>query len=188
MAACSPNVETILSLTTYAQETSEWCWAASGETIMADLGHGVAQSQLAHDDMDPKSEACSSTFCDKPPAIGDPCVHSGWPDFEKHGFSSQHTTSAALTWDEIKQQLSDAPNCGHTPFAMTWKWPGGGGHMMVVKGYSEVDGEKYVYVFDPWWPCVGAEVKMPYDYYVQEAGHHTHWNDYYGVRYTGTKT
>ena len=26
---------------------------------------------------------------------------------------------------------------------------------------------------------------VTYDYYVAVAGHHTHWDDYYNIRYTG---
>jgi hypothetical protein len=34
----------------------------------------------------------------------------------------------------------------------SWEWNGGGGHAMVVKGYSTIGANKWVIVANPWGP------------------------------------
>ena len=102
-----------------------------------------------------------------------------------YGFSFDKTTNAALSWDDLKEQVSDEKNCCKTPFCFSWKWNGGGGHMMVVKGYVTVAGTNYVVILDPWAPCYGDEKIITYDAYVENPGIYTHWDDYYNITYTG---
>lgn len=93
----------------------------------------------------------------------------------------------ALTFSQIKSQIY----CKKKPVAFSWHWPGGGGHMMVVKGYFTVNGVQYVDVNDPE-PYTdlntltgGTETVMTYADYVSRTGDHTHWNDYYNITYKG---
>jgi len=57
--------------------------------------------------------------------------------------------------------------------------------MMVAKGYVTLAGTNYVVILDPGPQCVGDEYIRTYDYYVASLGHHTHWDDYYDITYTG---
>lgn len=187
---CKPAVIGSLPVQLHSQETGMWCWAASGQMIMHYLGHDVSQCVQANNRFG-RTDCCSIDLCPAPtepaPAWPNPCncVCGGWPEFGKYDFSSKHTTNAALSWDDLKNQVSDAPNCKRRPFAFSWHWPGGGGHMMVVKGYVTLAGTDYVVILDPWAPCAGDERIITYDYYVESAGHHTHWDDYYDIEYTG---
>lgn len=176
-ACCSPPVEESLGVTLRPQETSMWCWAASGQMVMEYLGTNVAQCTQANNRFG-RTDCCNS------PTPG-ACVVGGWPEFGKYGFSFETTSNAALSWDDLKDEIADATNCGRRPFAFTWHWPGGGGHMMAAIGYRTVDGVNFVEVNDPWAPNVGDHRFDTYDYYVESAGHHTHWDDYYRVRSTG---
>jgi Papain-like cysteine protease AvrRpt2 len=171
-----------LPVTLHAQETSMWCWAASGQMVMHYLGHNVSQCVEANNRFN-RSD-CPCTQCTNP-VSNPPCVEGGWPEFGKYGFTFLTTSNAPLTWDQLRREVANARYCGKRPFAFSWHWPGGGGHMMVVNGYVTVEGTNYVAILDPWAPCQGDTRIITYDFYNTSPGDHTHWDDYYNVRYTG---
>jgi len=56
--------------------------------------------------------------------------------------------------------------------------------MMVAIGYSEIAGERYVMIPDPWPPNEGSGNQLiPYDAYVNPSDG-THWRDYYSIERT----
>src|SRR6185437_16097528 len=131
----------------------------------------------------------SQTNCCTNPLPETACDHGGWPQFDRHGLSFRTTNNAPLSWDEVKSQLGprdQANPCGFTPFAFTWHWPGGGGHMMVAIGYQTVNGVNYVQVHDPLAVNVGNTRFITYENYVSgvndEGVTYTHWNDYYDIK------
>jgi hypothetical protein len=168
-SCCTPNA-TIGSqpVTLYPQQTSMWCWAASGEMCMNFLGANVQQCDEANKEFG-RTDCCNSP-------VPNDCVNGGWPEFDKYGFTADVTSDAPLSFDEIKKQIY----CYKKPVAFSWHWTGGGGHMMVITGYFVVDGVQYVTVNNPWAPNVGAQEVYTYDKYVSGTDH-THWNDYYNI-------
>lgn len=150
------------------QRTNMWCWAASGEMIMDFLGTNVTQCDQANRRFG-FTECCNATVPSR-------CVKGGWPEFSKYGYRSSRTSGTALTWDQIVHQIS----VRRVPIAFSWKWNGGGGHMMVAYGYAIVDGKRYVLIHDPWPPNVGASKSIPYDEYVAGTNY-THWDDFYDI-------
>lgn len=150
------------------QETNMWCWAASGEMVMDYLGVNVTQCDQANKRLG-KSNCCMSP-------VPNDCVQGGWPEFDKFGFTFAKTNSTPLTWEQIVEQIDVLK----APFAFTWAWTGGGGHMMVIYGYAEIGGIRYVMVHDPWPPGVGATRTITYDDYVSGPDY-SHWDDYYDV-------
>lgn len=181
-ACCKPALVGSLPVQLHPQETGMWCWAASGQMIMDYLGRDVSQCTQAN--LRFNRSDCPCTQCTSP-VSNPPCVWGGWPEFDKYNFTFKRTTNAALTWEQVREQISNQPNCKRRPFAFTWHWPGGGGHMMVAKGYLTLEGTNYVVMLDPWAPCRGDERIITYDYYVESPGHHTHWDDFYDITYTG---
>lgn len=163
-----------LSVPLYPQETRMWCWAASGEMVMHYSGTDVDQCTQANNRFG-RSDCCTITLCPTP-VSSHACVSGGWPEFSKYGFSYNTTSDAALSWSTVKSQISN-----DKPFCVTWHWPGGGGHMMVAIAYMRKEGENYVGINDPWSPCNGDFYWVTYDFYDEQTGHHTHWNDYYDV-------
>jgi hypothetical protein len=192
-ACCTPGLVSDLPVVLRPQETSMWCWAASGQMVMEYLGTNVAQCTQANNEFgrtDCPCDQCGSspvseTLVDaNGNVINTPCVQGGWPEPDKYGFSFLRTSSAALSWDDLRREL--APECNKRPFAFSWAWldrngnPDGSGHMMVAKGYTTLEGFNYVSILNPWSPCSGDLKVIPYDVYVEQPGDHIHWDDFYG--------
>ena len=165
---CSPEIANTKSVALRPQETSMWCWAASGEMVMDFLGVNVSQCDEANKRFG-RSDCCNN------PVPGD-CINGGWPEFDRYNFTFKRTSDAPLSWVQIREQVF----CKQKPFAFSWHWSGGGGHMMVVRGYMTVDGINYVYINDPWAPNVGDQKISPYTAYVSGSGY-THWDDFYDI-------
>jgi len=166
---CIPKSEKTLPVTLLSQETEKWCWAASGEMIMQYMGASLQQCDEANKRFG-RTDCCNTRPSD--------CVNGGWPEFDKYGFTSSHTSNAALSWDQIKRQIY----CKGKPFAFSWKDAPfiGGGHMMVATGYTTFDGINWVYVNNPEPWGVGSTELIPYETYVS-GPLYTHWDDYYDV-------
>lgn len=164
--SCTPQDNLTLSVPLRAQQTSYWCWAASGQMVMNFLGGSVVQCDEASKNFG-RSDCCNT------PTPGN-CIQGGWPQPDKYGFTADHTTDAALTWDQVRNQIY----CQKKPFAFSWHWTGDGGHMMVAIGYSTVGANQYVEVNNPWPPNVGDHYTHTYADYVSGLDH-THWDDYY---------
>ena len=171
---CRPN-PTIGSqpVNLHAQQTSMWCWAASGQMVMEFLGVSVTQCDEANKRFG-KSSCCNSPTPNE-------CVNGGWPEFDKYGFTFQKTSDSPLTWGNVQDQIF----CQRKPFAFAWHWNGGGGHMMVATGYAVIGGVNYVAVNNPWPPpdgnsAGGDQYLTTYADYVSGSDH-THWDDYYNV-------
>lgn len=165
-----------LAVTLRSQETSMWCWAASGQMAMQFLGGSPTQCTQANNRFG-RTDCCTIQRCPNPVA-SHACVTGGWPEFSRYGFSSNVTSNAALSWDEMWNQI----NCLRKPVAYSWAWTGGGGHMMVVRGAQiQQDGTRMVQINDPWAPCTGDTRWITYNAYVSLAGSYTHWNDYYNI-------
>jgi len=176
-ACCNPSLVATVDVPTLPQQASNWCWAASGEMTMKYFGRDVQQCVEAN------REFGLTTCCQDNSGS---CNNGGWPEYGKYNFTASETSDHALTWDQVQSQIY----CAKKPFAFSWHWPGGGGHMMVAKGYLVVNNIKYVDVNDPE-PYTnlntitgGTETIMTYDRYVSDTDH-THWNDFYDITYKG---
>jgi hypothetical protein len=110
------------------------------------------------------------------------CINGGWPEYAKYGFTFDKTSNAALSWKDLKNEIY----CRKKPFAFSWHWDGGGGHMMVATGYVQIGEVAYVAVNNPWPPTGGTREIVTYDTYVGNAAmDHTHWDDFYNITYKG---
>jgi hypothetical protein len=174
-----------LGVTLFPQETSMWCWAASAQMIVTFLGRPVTQCAQASARFKPLQ--CPCNLCQSPVATA--CDQPGWPDFDSLGFHALRTSGAPLSWEQLTQQLCSVPGCRNAPLAFSWQYEGGGGHMMVAKGYSvSPSGGRFVEILNPMAedePCVGAEDLIPYDTYRAVPGRHSHWDDFYDITATG---
>ena len=92
----NPNIGS-QSVNLHAQQTSMWCWAASGQMVMEFLGVSVTQCDEANKRFG-LNDCCNS------PAPNH-CVNGGWPEFDKYGFTFQKTSDAPLSWEGVKSQI-----------------------------------------------------------------------------------
>jgi hypothetical protein len=178
-ACCTVGIITVLPVTLDGQQTGMWCWAASGQMTMNYI-HPASNVQ--------QCDEANRRF-GRPDCCGNPvpsgCVNGGWPEYDKYNFKADVTSNVALTW----AQLTDQIFCQKKPFAFSWHWNGGGGHMMVATGYQTLNGVNYVWVNNPWPPgsttsSGGVTEIDTFDTYVGAASQgHTHWNDYYNISY-----
>jgi len=176
-ACCNPPLVATVDVPALPQQASNWCWAASGQMTMRYFGQNIAQCTQANNRFG-LSGCCNNN--------GGSCNNGGWPEYEKYGFTATQTADTALTWAQVRSQIY----CWKKPVAFSWHWNGGGGHMMVLKGYITLNNVQYVDVNDPL-PHTslqtlsgGTETIMTYARYVSDTGH-THWNDYYNITYGG---
>jgi Papain-like cysteine protease AvrRpt2 len=174
---CNPPLVATVDVPTMPQQADSWCWAASAQMTMKYFNHDVAQCTQANNRFGMGS-CCTSN-------LGS-CDNGGWPEYQKYNFTFAKTSQAPLSWEDVQSQIY----CKKKPFAFSWAWTGGGGHMMVVKGYLVVNNVKYVDVNDPE-PFTdlntafgGTETVMTYARYVSDTDH-THWDDFYDLTYTG---
>lgn len=163
-----------LNVPQYGQQTNMWCWAASGEMIMTYLGKAVAQCAEANQLFGMKN------CCNSPTPSA--CAKGGWPQWPAWGFSASDTTwGKALTFAQLKGQIDS-----NKPVGFSWGWTGGGGHYMVVRGYTLIGTSQYVIINDPW-PWNPNKLKgggtrtISYAEYVSVAGNHVHWKDQYNI-------
>jgi hypothetical protein len=189
-SCCKPLVSETLPVTLRAQEESNWCWAASGEMVSEFITGGNVQQCAEVNRRYGRNDCCNNPT----PAA---CNRTGWPDdlLTAAGLTWTRTTDSALSLAMVKSQISRQSSCWARPFAFTWRWTNGGGHMMVARGYRvlELRGVKFgeftlpglkidmVQVNNPLPVDVGTVEWVTYANYVSGAGH-THWHDYHSIR------
>lgn len=181
----TPRAQT-LNLDLIAQETNNWCWAASAQMLMRYIGNvNVAQCVQANDRFG-RTDCCQSP-------VPNSCIQPSWPDMPRYGFSQG--TGGALSWDAVRRELANGGPYRGRPFGFSWGWlsrdamgtlrPNGSGHMMVAVGYFDGPSGRWVEVHDPWPPNVGDHRFDLYDFYVADPASHVHWTDFFNIRYTG---
>ena len=168
IATCQLPTSATLPVRLSSQELDNWCWAASGQMVMKNLGQDVSQCSQANDYF-------HLTGCCPTANAGDGCNQGGWPEFGKHQIRFERL-SGALSFSELQKQIF----CRKQPVAFSWKWTGGGGHMMVAMGYATVNGTNFVEVNDPWKPNEGSHYFVTYEEYVSAPNNHDHWDDFFG--------
>jgi hypothetical protein len=172
IGCCPPYEESkVLAVTLWPQETSQWCWAASGQMCMDFLGNNLSQCTQANNRFG-RNDCCNSP-------TPNACVVGGWPEFNKYNFTSKNTIDAPLSWDKIRSEI----DCNNRPITYTWHWPLKSGHMVTVIGYSvgKCSGERFLHINDPSPPNVGSKYTITYDAYVAGSPGSSHWNDYYEI-------
>jgi hypothetical protein len=158
------------------QQQSNWCWAASGQMTMNFIH--PASAVVQGDEANKRLGRTDCTNSSVPAA----CNQTGWPEFEKYDFETARTDDAALSWADLRSEIG----CYKRPYAFSWHWSGGGGHMMVVRGYMTLFDYQYVLVNNPLPVNQGEFEVITYERYVD--GPNTgdsHWDDFHRIKYVG---
>ncbi|SFK48433.1 C39 family peptidase [Lysobacter sp. cf310] len=132
----------VLNVPLHMQEHSNWCWAASATMILQYHGRPLAQCTFVNKAFNINYACGNSTFYWNSPAnqgnwnyyVDDHMNYywGGMRFYQQNGYLSQA---------DLQYRIN-----ANKPFIMSWRWSNGGGHDVVVKGYSG----SYVYFNDPW--------------------------------------
>lgn len=124
-----------LNITMQAQQKTNWCWAAGGNTIATFLGRTYSQNQFCNAAFGRNQ----NTECPNNQAtLGN--VQSGlrWA-----GINPGSYVTGWLRYPTVQAEI----NAGR-PVETRIQWSNGGGHMHVLYGYD--DASSWVYWGDPW--------------------------------------
>ncbi|GGY14219.1 hypothetical protein GCM10010299_18840 [Streptomyces tanashiensis] len=124
-----------LNITMQAQQKTNWCWAASGNTIATWYGRNYSQNQF-----------CNAAFnrqqgydCPNNQAtLGNVQTGLSWA-----GINPGSYVTGWLRYSTVQTEIN-----ADRPIETRIQWAGGGGHMHVVYGYD--DANSWVYWGDPW--------------------------------------
>ncbi|PBC78053.1 papain like cysteine protease AvrRpt2 [Streptomyces sp. TLI_235] len=124
-----------LGITMQQQQQSNWCWAASGNTVAAFYGYGYSQNQFCNLAF---GRAVDSACPNSQATLGD--VQNA---FRRIGIAPGRYVSGYLGYATVQGEI-DAGR----PVETRIQWSSGGGHMHVLYGYDA--GSNWVYWGDPW--------------------------------------
>ncbi|MFE6777340.1 papain-like cysteine protease family protein [Streptomyces sp. NPDC057702] len=124
-----------LNITMQAQQKTNWCWSAAGNTIATWMGKNLSQNQF-----------CNAAF-----------NRQQGPDCPNNQ-ATLGNVQTALRWAGIRpgSYINDWLQYGavqneinaNRPIETRIQWSSGGGHMHVIYGYDNANG--FVYWGDPW--------------------------------------
>lgn len=124
-----------LNITMQAQQKTNWCWAAGGNTIATYYGKQYSQNQFCN----AAFGRSQNTECPNSQAtLGD--VQNG---LDWAGINAGSYVSGWLRYPTVQAEI----NAGR-PVETRIQWSNGGGHMHVLYGYD--DASSWVYWGDPW--------------------------------------
>ncbi|MEU7133729.1 papain-like cysteine protease family protein [Streptomyces sp. NPDC046261] len=124
-----------LDISMQAQEKTNWCWAASGNTITTWMGRKYSQNQFCN----AAFNRTQGTACPNNQAtLGNVQNALAWAGINRGSY-----VSGWLRYATVKAEI-DAGR----PVETRIGWQSGGGHMHVIYGYD--DSGSMVYWGDPW--------------------------------------
>jgi hypothetical protein len=168
-SARSAADELILAVPTFAQESEQWCWAATGQSVMEflapQLRPALCQCRQA-EARAPGLRCCASAGTCAPSQPLDPaCRDLGWPDFARHGFEFKTTcdplpepdwsgcSRPPLTWEQLTTELRAGRPVVRAYRSGPPEAPAPFGHSVVIFGFrtaTDLRGtRRWILTFDP---------------------------------------
>lgn len=124
-----------LDITMQAQQKSNWCWAASGNTVATWFGRSYSQNQFCNAAFNRQQ----GTECPNNQAtLGNVQTALRWA-----GINSGSYVTGWLQYSTVQNEIN-----ADRPVETRIQWSGGGGHMHVLYGYDTAS--SWVYWGDPW--------------------------------------
>ncbi|MBY0572748.1 MAG: C39 family peptidase [Undibacterium sp.] len=131
------------------QEHSQWCWAGASQMVLNYFSKTPTQCAEANYALGINYACGNSTFnwnsnANQPqPTNAISTILNGW------GVSSSVV-------GRLSQATSTSKINAKKPYVILWSWTNGGGHFVVIKGYT--NNGSTLYINDPW-PGNGAYVR-----------------------------
>ncbi|MER5635900.1 papain-like cysteine protease family protein [Kitasatospora sp. NPDC002227] len=139
-----------LNLTMQQQVNSNWCWAASGNTIATYYGYNYSQNQFCNAAF---GRSTNSTCPNSQAALDDVQNALSWI-----GINPGSYVNGYLRYSTVQSEID-----ANRPVETRIQWSSGGGHMEVIYGYDVSN--NWVYWGDPW-PSDNRYNWADYWYYV----------------------
>jgi hypothetical protein len=158
-----------------AQETNNWCWAGTTQMLAEHFGIALTQCSLANHRFG-KTNCCTPQTAGIPCPKTDDCNSPGWLELDFAGLKFSES-GTALSWTKLRKQI----RCKKKPMGYAYGTPGVVGHVVVVKGYLDLLGNKWVIINDPWAPCHGEVRLITYAEYADPSGTSTHWDTWFDL-------
>ncbi|RSS79115.1 papain-like cysteine protease family protein [Streptomyces sp. WAC06614] len=142
-----------LNITMQAQQKTNWCWAAGGNTIATWFGRGYSQNQFCNAAFNRQQ----GTECPNNQAtLGNVQNGLSWAGIRPGSY-----VTGWLRYSTVQTEI-DAGR----PVETRIQWSGGGGHMHVLYGYDTAN--SWVYWGDPW-PSSTRYNWASHDWYVDNS-------------------
>lgn len=142
-----------LNITMQAQQNTNWCWAASGNTIATWFGRNYTQNQFCNAAF---NRAQGSTCGNWQASLDNVQNALDWA-----GINPGSYVTGYLRYTTVQTEIS-----ANRPVETRIAWSSGGGHMHVLYGYDTAT--DYVYWGDPW-PSNYRYNWADYSYYVDNS-------------------
>ncbi|MFE4263826.1 papain-like cysteine protease family protein [Streptomyces sp. NPDC056883] len=124
-----------LNITMQAQQKTNWCWAASGNTIATWFGRSYSQNQF-----------CNAAF-NRQQGYDCPNNQANLANVQTAlrwaGINSGSYVNGWLQYSTVQTEIN-----ANRPIETRIQWSNGGGHMHVIYGYDTAN--SWVYWGDPW--------------------------------------
>lgn len=184
VGCCLPKEAFVQRTTLSAQETVNWCWAATTEMLAETFGIPVEQCELANERL---SDAV--TYGISPPECCDPdpshpcrmnpaCAMAGIPMLAERGLDYSRTYSA-LGKGDLKRQIArnEAPlGYGYGDEIKNID------HVVVINGYMGSNGILYLTILDPLDVCTGENRTITYEEYKGLTAEYIHLDTWYNLK------
>jgi hypothetical protein len=123
----------------YSQEQDNWCWSAVAVSVAQHYNSATTWTRQC----DVASHELAKTCC--PPGSNTACDVPWYLDQALTRVGHYNTwASGTLTLDEIRAEI----DVNH-PVGARIGWSGGGGHFVVISGYSRSSAGEFVTIDDP---------------------------------------
>ncbi|MFF0746178.1 papain-like cysteine protease family protein [Streptomyces sp. NPDC004111] len=124
-----------LNITMQAQEKTNWCWAAGGNTIASWFGKKYSQNQFCNAAF---GRSQNTTCPNNQATLGN--VQNG---LDWAGINPGSYVTGYLRYTTVQSEIA-----ADRPVETRIQWSSGGGHMHVIYGYDTAN--SWVYWGDPW--------------------------------------
>lgn len=118
-----------------AQQQSNWCWAATGNSVADYFGHSYSQNQFCNMAF---GRSTNSTCPNNQATLG-----NDQQAFGTIGINPGRYISGTVGFSTVVDQISN-----NEPIMTRIGWSSGGGHMMVLAGYDTTNNQ--VQYYNPW--------------------------------------
>lgn len=124
-----------LNITMQAQQKTNWCWAAGGNTIATWFGRSYSQNQFCNAAFNRQQ---GSDCPNNQATLGNVQTGLRWA-----GINSGSYVNGWLQYSTVQTEIN-----ANRPIETRIQWSNGGGHMHVIYGYDTAN--SWVYWGDPW--------------------------------------